>query len=554
MMANAQFGMLCVLVMFAGWASGCAGYEKSVEAEGKKPEKVVAAAEQKAPTARRLWTSEFNYQELDCMPVVRRGFVYVGVNADAVCFKKVDVVTGKEAWAVPGEKVNRGGVEVYGNVVVYGSGNMLKGRDEATGKELWATKLDGEAYGTAPGVNGVLYAVTDKGDVYAVTPKDGKVRWQANVEGPLSCLPVMYRDEMVAVVTESGVAHVLAQENGSRIWRIELGGPARTQPVVYQRYMLVGIGDGNYDGAKTMMAVSLFDGEVAQQWESLHGWSQEVLVDEDCAYLRDMTSLVVIDPTKPGVLWEYPDEFDHLGLPVFIGSEVVLPFKNERNRSKSDHVVSLRRRGGELVAREEKGAIPIFDDHMQYGRWGDVMVVMSGEKLEAWRIGAMKPMEPSVKGAEEEAWSAVVNEMQGRLVVRVTQAANGQEKAELFLVLRTGERNVQIDYASLWGSLCVIDAEGNEVQPKEKWMMNRLGALEPKEVILPFRSELWLNLGGLGFWDGLNWKIPADGKDYWFQMVLGVPETEADRQEVKPWAGRLDLPAVKAPRAGKAGQ
>jgi hypothetical protein len=541
------WGLMAWVVCLAVMLGGCANDGSVVG--GGSGNQVHGGGKEKKAAMTRLWRSGIPYGWPDCRPVVRNGFVYLGVGVNDSCIKKLDVMTGKEMWSEDG-MINQGaGVEVYGTVVVYGVGALLKAREDATGREAWETRLNGTVFGTTPGPEGVLFAVTDGGEVAAVQAADGRVKWRVKVGGEIGCLPVVFEDQL-AVVAKAGVLHVLSVKDGAEAWKLELGGTVKTDAVSYQNRLLVGVGEG-WDPmyAKTMLSVSMDEKKADCRWDAIYGWRQEVVVDEDYAYLCDMFGLRVVKPYLGGVTWEYPDESNHLGNPVLVGEQVLMPFKSEDDQNNTEHVVAVARKEGGLIAWRKEGAIPMGFAGAQYGRWKDVMVVVSGGKVEAWQFA---PMGMEMPAGEVDldggpVWSETVRGLQGRVAMRERGMEEGTPVVDLYVVLRASGAEIDFEYSRAWMSLCVVDGEGREIsQPGGSSGSGPV--VERKDIHLPYASELWLAYGGWDWReeDGILNRL-EDGKEYYLRVTLGVARKDL-QNEFSPWNGRLEFPLMKMPK------
>lgn len=90
------------------------------------------------------------------------------------------------------------------------------------GKPAW-TFQTGETVKGAPLVaEGVVYAASDEGHVYALDARSGSLRWKFYAGAKIDGSPV-YADGLVYVVDDSGVIHALRAASGEEAWTFQVG-------------------------------------------------------------------------------------------------------------------------------------------------------------------------------------------------------------------------------------------------------------------------------------------------------------------------------------------
>ena len=98
--------------------------------------------------------------------------------------------------------------------------------DAATGKRLWRASLkpaDEESGGYGGGLafaDGVLYAATGYGEVFALDPGNGEVVWRNRMGVPIRAAPTVSSGR-VFVISYDNRLHVLAADDGRELWSHE---------------------------------------------------------------------------------------------------------------------------------------------------------------------------------------------------------------------------------------------------------------------------------------------------------------------------------------------
>lgn len=85
---------------------------------------------------------------------------------------------------------------------------------------------------------GLVYVGTRDGYLFAVDVEQGQVRWEQEMEGAVSGVPVVVssegEDALLLVGTDNGVMHALGLDDHQTRWRYETPGRIRNPPLVHQ--------------------------------------------------------------------------------------------------------------------------------------------------------------------------------------------------------------------------------------------------------------------------------------------------------------------------------
>ncbi|MGI4790727.1 MAG: PQQ-binding-like beta-propeller repeat protein [Janthinobacterium lividum] len=133
-----------------------------------------------------------------------------------------------------------------GGAFVAGDDHLLRAFDLTTGAEVWATENDGP-FDAAPLVrDGIIYAATMAGTVYALEAATGSIRWQTSVSSKgISVTPALSADGLLFVACDDGFMHIVASSTGNLIRsRRVSAAPLRSSPVCSGPTVFVGADDG----------------------------------------------------------------------------------------------------------------------------------------------------------------------------------------------------------------------------------------------------------------------------------------------------------------------
>lgn len=183
-------------------------------------------------TPARIWTATIdggsNRARLAATPVVAEGKLFV-VDVDAM-LHAFDANTGASLWnaAIAEGKENRpsrfGGGASYDDGKVYttdGLGDVVAFA-AADGKLLWRVRPGGPLRGSPTIANGVIYALTQDNQLYALNQADGSVSWTAQgtaeTQGVFGVAAPAAAQGSVVAGFSSGELSAYRYENGRTLW------------------------------------------------------------------------------------------------------------------------------------------------------------------------------------------------------------------------------------------------------------------------------------------------------------------------------------------------
>ncbi len=134
-----------------------------------------------------------------------------------------------------------------GGVFVVGDTEEVRAFNLQTGAEVWTAKTNGP-FDAAPLVrDGVMYAATMAGTVYALQTATGEIKWQTSVSSRgVSATPALSADGgLLFVPCDDGFLHVVAAQSGHLVRSKRVSpAPLRSSPVCSGHTVFAGADDG----------------------------------------------------------------------------------------------------------------------------------------------------------------------------------------------------------------------------------------------------------------------------------------------------------------------
>ncbi len=140
------------------------------------------------------------------------------------------------------------------NDVVFGSEDGFIYRLAPKGAMRWKLNLKG-AVKSGIAVNqaeDTLYATVMTGSVFAVDAKNGKVKWQTDLAGPIKAAPMLDSQGLLFVGSRDHSLYALNSDNGDIVWRISLESEIDVTPAIASGQRLVAAAD---DGVVRILEV-----------------------------------------------------------------------------------------------------------------------------------------------------------------------------------------------------------------------------------------------------------------------------------------------------------
>src|SRR5262249_18657701 len=115
----------------------------------------------------------------------------------------------------------------------------------ATGKLVWTYTVGSPVFGGVALYKKRLYAVGMNTGVHAIAPKDGTPVWRSTVFGDKEWRnPVTIVNDVIYTVTRKGTLVALSVPDGKELWRKDLGGETYFAPIVRRGKIYLGTTDG----------------------------------------------------------------------------------------------------------------------------------------------------------------------------------------------------------------------------------------------------------------------------------------------------------------------
>lgn len=268
-------------------------YAGVAAAAGSSDGYIVAA---RATTGRVLWIFNAPSGDLPTEIAVADGVVYVCFLLDHALYA-LDAATGQQLWVTPGPTRT----PAVADGVVY-AGSVLGGLyalDARDGAILW--KAATGPIVTAPAVvDGVVYGGSNDDNVYAVDAVSGDVIWAHKTRGDVKSPPAVSHG-VVYVGSNDGSVYALDAASGARVWRTATGAQVESGPAVAYGAVYVGSVDHNLYAFDARTGAELWNAPVG---DIITGQSPAVANGVVYQGSNDH-SVYAFDATTGAQLWSY---------------------------------------------------------------------------------------------------------------------------------------------------------------------------------------------------------------------------------------------------------
>jgi outer membrane protein assembly factor BamB len=112
-----------------------------------------------------------------------------------------------------------------------------------SGVTVWVRQLEAPVRGSLAVSDGVLYAASREGCLYAVEGKTGEIKWVHQNGSPFNSQPLAAGD-LILIADEMGNVLALERSAGQLLWSYRTRPPLRSQPVVRDAIVYIGANEG----------------------------------------------------------------------------------------------------------------------------------------------------------------------------------------------------------------------------------------------------------------------------------------------------------------------
>ena len=231
----------------------------------------------------------------------------------------VDLESGEERWAVAPED-GQGNFwaapTVHGGTVYLANGHQrVHAVDAENGEKRWTTELDvGTRCSPSLDHDGEALFVGGDGHVSRLDTETGDVVWTRDLFGQFQETLASHRG-VVYAVSEGGELYAL-DEYGDGYWRVDLPAKCQTPPTVAERHVYVGTFDGFVHAIDTSRASIAWSTEVG-------GFAKGgIAVDDDTVYADGGRTLHAMDADTGEKRWEFDVGTTGNHTPVVAGDTV----------------------------------------------------------------------------------------------------------------------------------------------------------------------------------------------------------------------------------------
>ena len=297
---------------------------------GSFPPKPAAPAHPPAPAP--LWTHPLGSGTW-APPVVDRDTVYVGASDGK--FHAVNATDGSGRWVWPGANGIDGRAVLSADTVYFvDTGFHLVALNRADGAHRWSTPLHDEQIAGKPApdnptfnhraatpllLDGVLYAGSSDGGLYAINAGTGARLWRYDARAPVFSGVGLLDADTLMFGTMDGSVVLLDRRLRKEILRVQTGGGVVTTPVVAGDKLIVGSRD------YMLYGFNLADGSLAWKFSYWFSWVESTPVLHDgLLYVgaSDFSRVTVLDPATGRARWSTAVHGMNWGSPLVTADRV----------------------------------------------------------------------------------------------------------------------------------------------------------------------------------------------------------------------------------------
>jgi len=354
----------------------------------------------KSPIDKRWSNDEINLVRR--APSVVKDVVFVAGNSEEACaFSDED---GAERWCTMAEGWST--PAVTGEKVILAAGGEVCARSTHDGSEIWCFESDFGFSSSATVSDETVYVgrydkETESGTIYALSIKDGSLRW--SVDG------IGIKDSALAVGTDAVYAgdkqyvYALSRTDGTELWRTEVGDARQSAPAVTNDSLYIGTQEGR------LYALSTVDGTERWSVDVCKAINTSPAVDGSKVYVSGWLGRVAAISAVDGELqWSQEVDGTLFGSPIVVDSTLFVPsiesgvlaFETadgtERWQFKTGEPIigSLAVANGTLYAADETGTVYALSHGDPDGFFGlsstdDLLRIGVGGGIAGLAIGTM---------------------------------------------------------------------------------------------------------------------------------------------------------------------
>lgn len=173
------------------------------------------------------WTSDLG-ADIDTSPTVSEGAIYVATYSPTPNLYALSTSDGSPLWSSPLDSAVDFASPAVSNGVVYATslGGEVYAFDAGTGSRLWTTTPGGLIEASPTVADGLVYVGTYDGVLYALDPATGGVEWSAPT-GNLIAGSASAANGVVYVGSTDNTVRAFHSLTGQELWSFSMGGPVQ---------------------------------------------------------------------------------------------------------------------------------------------------------------------------------------------------------------------------------------------------------------------------------------------------------------------------------------
>ncbi len=276
----------------------------------------------------RVWQADLN-GNLESTPVVDDSGIYI-VNTKGELFC-INPANGRIKW-----KKNVEGPLLFSSSPVIAEGKVFVATSfgavmafSSDGKDLWRKDLAGGVFSSPAYHEGTLYIGTDDRKLHALRTKDGRPKWQFDIDSRMvSSSPLVHRGKVFAGCY-SGAFYAVDIATGRQAWIFRAGGPILSSPVTYQDLIYTGSMDGK------LHALNVETGNAKWSYDAGEKILTGPEIEGGKLYLTSQMTVHMLSPLTGGLEWKIRLDSPIKTPPTVSGNDIFVGLENGK-------VVTLR--------------------------------------------------------------------------------------------------------------------------------------------------------------------------------------------------------------------
>lgn len=167
---------------------------------------------------------------------------YFGISPPRERLDCIDLTRRDRIWRRRLKDAAAGTIIVDNRLIAASSAGLLRAYDAQGGEVLWSVQVDGRLVAGPTSDGKRIYQPVANGILLAIAADDGSELFRVDLAAPLAASAVVA--DLVFVTSVHGEMFAVSPDDGRIVWQVSLGGDAWTAPAVADGRLFVGLSNG----------------------------------------------------------------------------------------------------------------------------------------------------------------------------------------------------------------------------------------------------------------------------------------------------------------------